>query len=65
MTRFKKELMKRNYRLEETEMTLPTRDGIQCIEVDSENITYTIHHTSISIKLTFDRAFNEIEVGYF
>lgn len=65
MTRFKKELMKRGYRLEETEECLPTRDDIQYILVDSENATYTLGHTSITIKTKFDRAMNEIESTYY
>lgn len=49
MTRFKKELMKKGFRLEETEPFMPTSDGFQAIVVNSEKCDLEYHHTSGSI----------------
>ena len=58
MTRFKKELLKRGVRLEETEMCLPSADGLQGTHVDTEEAKVTYYFDSIVGSLWFDRSFN-------
>ena len=50
MNRIKKEFRIRGYRLENECGPLPTDGGVQAIIIDSEQVTYTIVHTSIIVK---------------
>lgn len=64
MTRFKRELMRRGYMLEETMDTLPW-DGVEAIIVNSEEATYSIIHVSAGCtKIHFDRAMLEARCEY-
>lgn len=63
MTRFKKELIKRNITLEETLLYLPIEIGGATLEgtrVDSENLTITYYYTSIDFTVNVDRNLNLI-----
>ena len=55
MNRFKKELKKQGFRLEDHFLSLPTDCGIQSIRVNAEQATYTIYHNSFITRFTFDR----------
>lgn len=55
MTRFKQELMNRGFRLEETEICMPTDDGYQAIVVNSEKAQIEYHHTGSTVVYGFKR----------
>lgn len=59
MNRLKKELRRRGVKLECDYECLPF-EGVQAVTVRSEDATYTIHHTSISIECRLLRS-GEIE----
>lgn len=62
MNRFKKELRKRGFKLENDYDYLPYEVEyymvLDSVVVDTEHCTFTEHYNSITIQLTFDRAMN-------
>jgi hypothetical protein len=57
MNRFKKELQKRGYLLENDYPWLPFNET-QAIKVDSESATYSVVKTSVVVTFQFDRDFS-------
>lgn len=62
MNRFKKELRKRGYKLEQDFECLPSPEGIECVKVDAECVKWSIYHISAGWAwVTFDRSFEGVE----
>lgn len=62
MNRFKKELRKRGYKLEQDFECLPTPGGIEAVTVDAERATWAIYHVSAGwASVEFNRAFEGVE----
>ncbi len=65
MNRFKKELTKKGFRMQHLEPTLPSNDGLDSVEVNSEEASITHHYTFLSMKTYLDRKMEVKEVHYF
>lgn len=64
MTRFKKELVKRGFRLEHTEECLPARDGFEWSHVYPDKMELHQGYVFAVVRTKFDRGMNVVEEVY-